>query len=183
MRAHTSQGINACRAILEGQDQLASIYVNNNGLSAAAAHVREAVDRRISIRSFARNAVTKRRRQATIGEGPTPVHHPPPFPPICVLPTYLQAVVEILTFRTPTNLRVLHFFNNMSGGCAPVSPPLSPPHRPTRPNLTMTIHPPYVYLVYVATTTPPTRPNLTIHPPIRLSVYLSMWQHHRRQQL
>lgn len=26
-----------------------------------------------------------------------------------------QAVVEILTFRTPTNLRVLHFFNNMSG--------------------------------------------------------------------
>jgi Ran GTPase-activating protein 1 len=33
------KGINACRAILEGQDQLASIYVNNNGLSAAAAHV------------------------------------------------------------------------------------------------------------------------------------------------
>jgi hypothetical protein len=33
------QGINACRAILEGQDQLASIYVNNNGLSAAAAQV------------------------------------------------------------------------------------------------------------------------------------------------
>lgn len=26
-----------------------------------------------------------------------------------------QAVVDILTFRTPTSLRVLHFFNNMSG--------------------------------------------------------------------
>lgn len=36
---HDTQGINACRAILEGQDQLASIYVNNNGLSAAAAQV------------------------------------------------------------------------------------------------------------------------------------------------
>lgn len=35
----TRKGINACRAILEGQDELASIYVNNNGLSAAAAQV------------------------------------------------------------------------------------------------------------------------------------------------
>jgi hypothetical protein len=32
-----------------------------------------------------------------------------------------QAVVEILTFRTPTNLRVLHFFNNMSGTPVPLS--------------------------------------------------------------
>jgi hypothetical protein len=34
-----------------------------------------------------------------------------------------HAIVEILTFRTPTKLRVLHFFNNMSGE------PRRSPHR------------------------------------------------------
>ena len=59
----THQGINACRGVLEGQEDLERFFVNNNGLSASATH----------------------------------------------------AIVEILTFRTPTKLKVLHFFNNMSG--------------------------------------------------------------------
>lgn len=38
------QGINACRSVLEGQDELAAIYVNNNGLSASAAQAGHGMD-------------------------------------------------------------------------------------------------------------------------------------------
>ena len=57
------QGINACRAALETQEDLEGFYVKKNGLSSSAA----------------------------------------------------KAIVDILTFRTPTRLKAFHFSDNMSG--------------------------------------------------------------------